>query len=163
MPLYTGAAKATSPSYGVLNAGSLQQIPRSLYPGTSFFLFGTRTTAQLPLALDNVTAETPKAGQASVSMSLAQTLSSIVPNLGVELFLNANPSAANFQLQEADTDADAFYITPAPSTYTISAFTQVGAIWVARADIGTVGSNFVRLLCNANPNAVGVIARLTMQ
>jgi hypothetical protein len=166
MPLYTGAAKAIAPAYNTLVGASFQQIPRALYPGTSAYLFGTRKTAQLPPASDNVSFETPGAGQASIPVDMGSQGGanvSIVPNVGLELIFNANPGAFNIQVQEADTDADGCFITPAPAAFTITAATQVGAFWVARVDLGTIGSGLVRLLCSANPNAVGILAKLTMQ
>lgn len=155
MPFYPGVALAT-------NVNSTPP-PYCLSPGDSFYLLGTPTNTRRSIGPDNVTGETPIAGQASDRVAIAHLHPSIVPNVGVELIFSANPGAFNLQLQEADSDADGLFITPSPAAFTITSATLVGALYVARVDVGTFGSRFIRMLCSLNPNAVAIIARITLQ
>ena len=162
MPLYTGQAGQTVPNYG--SGSPPQALPLALHPGGSAYLFGVRTNSANPLGPGNIAAEKPASGASSLAVCLAQSAKvSVVPNVGLEIIFSANPGAFNLQLQETDTDADGCYITPSPSAFTITAATQIGVQYVARVDLGTIGSRFARLNVNSNPNNVGIIARLTMQ
>jgi hypothetical protein len=156
MPLYPGVAQAITPS---------AQVPLAVYPGCTAYLFGVQTDKYKPIGDNNVTGESPTSGQASISVALASAIiGSLVRNVGVELIFNGNPGAANFQIQESDTDADGMFVTPSPAAFTVTTFTQVGTNWIARVDIGTIGSKFVRILASANPNSatVTVIAKINL-
>jgi hypothetical protein len=157
MPFYPGASGATTPT---------AQVPSSIYAGGWAYLFGVPTISNEPPGDSNISGETPTAGEASVAVALAPAMiGSIVRNVGVQLLFSANPGAFNIQVQEADTDADGFYLTPAAAAYTITAATEIGSTgkYVARADLGAIGSQFIRLFCDANPNAVSIVAKVVLQ
>lgn len=155
MPNYTGAAGST-----VL----APTPPPDLVVGDSVFLFGTiGTGTQLPPVDATVAAETPAVGQASISAAVAPDSGQVSVAYSVEIKWTANPGAATVLVQEADTDADAFYITPSNTTYTISTFATVGTVFVARADFSPTGGKFVRVKVSANPNAAALTVKLTKQ
>jgi hypothetical protein len=156
MPSYLGQPQE-SQTYDGHNVACLN-------PGGRIYLFGVRTNPAQPIGDGNVSFEVPVADLASIEVALVQPFMSILANVGLELIFNANPGAFNIQVQEADTPADGCYITPSPSAFTITASTNEGANWVARVDLGTIGSKFVRLLVVTWPNAaVGLTAKLTLQ
>lgn len=158
MPAYLGVAQAVA--YDGHNVASLRR-------GSRGYFFGTRTNPAQPLGDGNITAEIPTVGESSIEFCLAKDEkdgSGIYPNVGIELLFSANPGAFNIQLQEADTPADGLYITPTPNAFTITAVAQVGntGFYAARVDLGTIGSRFIRLFVSALANAVGLIAKVTV-
>lgn len=143
MPNYGGPANSTSvgPTYG---SGSNPAGPIRLAPGDSVFLFN---------------AEQPAVPQASVEVFLPQPNSpGAAQSVSMEVFFSGAPGAFSLQLQEADTNTDAFFITPANVTYTITAVT---ANQTARADLSPTGGKFLRALLNSRANAVNCTVKLT--
>lgn len=155
MPAYPGAALATVP---------LAQAVTALYPGQSIYLFGvpTVTTAPVPPLDDtNVAFETVTAGESSISVSLATGLpGNPPPMVCVEISFSAAPGAFELDIQEADTDADAFYILmTANSAYKV---TSVNATtFIARADLSPTGGKFMRVTIPTLTNAVKCKVKLT--
>ena len=157
MPNYPGVANATVPAYP-----SPANLPRGLMQGDSIFLFGLQSAADksIPISDMNVAGESPAPPQASIAaqMSPVAGMNGPQPAYSIEIQFSGAPGAFNIQVQEADTDADAKYITPSNAAYTV---TVVTANNVARADLTTGAGKFVRVLLSARTNAVSLIAKLT--
>ncbi len=156
MPAYPGVAGATVPAVtGVPVVG--------LYPGQSCFLFGvpTSTTPPIPPLDDsNITYEEVPAGTASIAVSLAGGVDSHGPAaVAVQIQFDSAPGTFEIDVQEADTDADAFYVTMSATAYQI---TSVNATtFIARADFSPTGGKFMRLFVKALANDADLIAKLT--
>jgi hypothetical protein len=83
------------------------------------------------------------------------------PGLMVQVFANANPGAAEIDVQDAAVDADGAYQTPTGSAaYKMTVWTQEGAIWTSFSEL-IPEAKFVTLLIVANPNAVAFWAKAT--
>jgi len=98
--------------------------------------------------------------QASIAASIGPVagINGPQPAISVEIRFAGAPGAFNVQVQEADTDADAFYITPSNPAYTM---TVVTAQNVARADLTTGAGKFIRILLGSRTNAVAMTAKVT--
>lgn len=157
MPNYPGVANATAPAYVVP-----QQAPRGIGPGDSIYLFGVQAAADksIPISDQNVAGETPGVPQASIAAAIQPTASfqAAQPAISVEIRFAGVPGAFNVQVQEADTDADAFYITPSNLAYTM---TVVNSQNIARADLTTGAGKFIRILLSSRTNAVAMTAKVT--
>jgi hypothetical protein len=154
MPNYPGVANATVSAKSNLS-------PLAIAKGDSAYLFGVLAAGatQLPVNDGNVAGETPAAPQASIAIHLAPTSEGgPAPMITIEGLFSGAPGAFNVQIQEADTDADAFYITPSTSTYTITA---VGANNQFRVDLSPTGGKFLRVLLSSRTNAVSFICKAT--
>jgi hypothetical protein len=136
MPSYPGTANSTTPVISPPNF-----LPGALFPGDSTLLFN---------------AEQPASPQASVAVYLPVKEGGPAPAISVEVLFSGAPGAFSVQVQEASTDADGFYITPAASAYTISA---VNANNVARADFIPTGGGLVRVLLTRT-NAVNCTVKV---
>jgi hypothetical protein len=116
---------------------------KAVYPGDQEFLFNT---------------EQPSAGTASQQVCLANAPNATsLPGVAVEISFSAAPGAFNVQVQEADTDIDAAYIT-IPTTGTITA---VSANNFARVEFPTLKTKFLRILLSSRTNAVNLTAKVT--
>ncbi len=126
------------------NYNTLAAIPiPAIYPGDQFLLFN---------------AEQPTAPQASQQVCLANAPNATsLPGVAVEISFSAAPGAFNVQVQEADTDIDAAYIT-IPTTGTITA---VSATNFARVEFPTLKAKFLRILLSSRTNAVNLTAKVT--
>lgn len=158
MPLYPGVANAIAPV--VSNNSGL-----ALNPGDSVYLLGTLTagSTQLPVGDNNVTPEAVAAGVSSISACISgRKEAGGPPAVSLMLIFDANPGVFNVQLQEASTDADGCFLTPTAAAYTITAATQKGSRWVAFVDDIPTGGKFMRVLVSLNPNAVNILAKLTL-
>ena len=157
MPNYPGVANATVPSYVVP-----QQAPRGILPGDSVYLFGVQANADksIPISEANVVGEQPAPPQASIAAGLppAANFQPAQPAISIEIRFSGAPGAFNVQVQEADTDADAFYITPSNLAYTM---TVVNGQNIARADLTTGAGKFIRILLSSRTNAVAMTAKVT--
>lgn len=157
MPSYPGAAGAFAPVQS-------NQSPIVAQKGEGVYVLGQLATGatQLPVNDTNVAFEAAPAGatQASIAVDLQPTLEdSPAPGIYVEIHYNGAPGAAEtIQVQEADTDADGFYLTPAAAAYTISVF---NANNVARTDLIPTGGRFVRVLRTKGANAVGCTVKVS--
>jgi hypothetical protein len=115
----------------------------AIYPGDQFLLFN---------------AEQPAPGQASQQVCLANAPNATsLPGAAVEIFFSAAPGAFNVQVQEADTDTDAAYIT-IPTTGTI---TTVSGTNFARVEFPTLKAKFLRVLLSTRTNAVNLTVKVT--
>jgi hypothetical protein len=137
MPEYPGVDGATTPTVA---------LPVALYPGDSVLLWNAEHVQ-------------PSVAEASIAFTLPQatgvgTLAAVV----FELLFGGAPGSFEMDIQEADTDADAFYIMPTPAAYKITA---VNANQIARSDILTWGGRFGRVYFPTLTNDVLVTVRAT--
>jgi hypothetical protein len=161
MPNYPGAPGATSPAASNLSPIALQR-------GESQYVFGVlaASATQLPVNDTNV-ADEAAAGQNAVQASIACNLQAgsegePVPMVTVEVSFPAAPGAGeSIAIQESDTDADAFYITPSNTAYTIATFTNNSGRYVARADLSPTGGRYMRLVRTKGANAVAIRAKIS--
>lgn len=155
MPNYPGVANAVVPAFT-----QPAFLPTQILPGDSAFLFGVKAAADkaIPLSDMNVAGETPTPPQASVAIGIGvgAGMNNAPPMVTFEFRFSGAPGAFNIQIQEADTDADGNYITPAAAAYTITA---VNANNVARVDLSPTGGKFMRVLLSTRTNAVSLIAK----
>jgi hypothetical protein len=153
MSNYLGVASATVP---VVSSNS----GMNLCKGESQYVFGVLAagSTQLPVNDNNVAGEQPAAPQASISVNLEGQMGDPPPMVTVEGRFSGAPGAFGVQIQEADTDADAFYITPAAAAYTVTA---VNANNVFRVDLSPTGGKFMRILLASRTNAVNFTAKIT--
>jgi hypothetical protein len=154
MPQYPGIAGATVPVQS--NAS-----PIALQKGEYVYVFGvlSSTATQLPVNDTNVASETLVAGTASIAVDLQAQMGDPPPMVCVELHFDGAPGAFEVDIQEADTDADAFYILPSATAYTVNVV--VAATQNARVDLSPTGGKFMRLLLKTLTNAVKVRAKIT--
>jgi len=155
MPNYPGAAGATVPVQS--NAS-----PIALQKGESVYVFGVLAAGatQLPVNDNNVAFEAASALaiQPSIAIDLQPSETNAPPMVCVEVHTNGTPGAAeSIAVQEADTDADGFYITPTNAAYTIA----VGASGFARSDLSPTGGKFMRVSRTKGANAVGATVKIT--
>lgn len=153
MPNYPGAGAATVP---VASNAS----PIALSKGDSQYLFGILAAGatQLPVNESNVAGESPAPPQASIAVHLMPQDSGPPPMVTIEGRFSGAPGAFNVQIQEADTDADAFYITPSNAAYTVTAVTATN---IFRVDLSPTGGKFLRVLLSARANAVSFTCKAT--
>jgi hypothetical protein len=157
MPQYPGAAGSFT--FVSSNSSGLQ-----IESGEQVYVLGAlaASATQLPINDSNVTFEAAPAGatESSISVNIQSgNKSEPVPLVCVEIRYNGAPGAGEtIQIQEADTDADGFYITPAAAAYTVSAFNANNA---ARVDLSPTGGKFMRVLRTKGANAVGCTVKIT--
>lgn len=157
MPNYPGVANATVPSYP-----SPANLPRAISQGDSIYLFGLQSNADksIPISDMNVVGETPAPPQASIAVGIppAAGVNGPQPAISVEIGFSGPPGAFNVQIQEADVDADASYITPSNAAYTMTVVTAQNK---ARADLTTGAGKFIRILLSSRANLVAMTAKVT--
>ncbi len=154
IPKYPGVAGSTAPPTA---AGPFAS---ALSPGASVFLFGLPVTTPPIISDSNVTPEAVAVGEASAAACIdTGGVRTGPPSVGVELQFSGAPGAFEVDVQEADTDADAFYVTPTNATYQITAVNA--ATQIARADLSPTGGKFIRLYVKALANPVNLRAKLT--
>ena len=156
MPNYPGAPSATAP---VTSNAS----PIALQKGESVYLFGvlSSTATQLPVNDNNVATEAAPAGatQASIAIDIQSQAGDPPPAISIEVRYAAAPGAGeSIAIQEADTDADAFYITPTNAAYTINSFSSQNT---ARTDLSPTGGKFLRVVRTKGANAVACTVKAT--
>ncbi len=81
------------------------------------------------------------------------------PMVTVELHFSGAPGVFELDIQEADTDADAFYILPSAAAYTVSAVNATTQN--ARADLSPTGGKFLRVFMKTLTNAVNCWVKIT--
>lgn len=157
MPNFPGPAAGTAP---FINNASPIALVR---PGESCYLFGqlAASATQLPVNDTNVAGEAASAvsPQASIAVLLPAAEQSGPPAVSVEVAYPSAPGAGeSIAIQEADTHADAFFITPSNPVYTISAFSTTN---VARVDLSPTGGKFLRVTRTKGANAVTCTVKVT--
>ena len=158
MPPYQGSSGSSTLPTGA--PGIVNSAP-PLGRGESIYLFGILSAAatQLPPNPTNVIGETPAVPQASVSVNIGDYQEvGPAPGVSLEGQFSGAPGAFSLQIQEADTDADIFFITPAAAPYTVSV---VSANNVFRVDLIPTGGRFMRALLASRANAVSLILKIT--
>ena len=136
-----------------------------LNKGSYEYIFGSHATVftQEPVNDTNVTFETTGVVSGAVISSTSINIQSgqgagPAPSISVELHYNGTPGTGeSVVIQEADTDADGFYITPSNAAYTIASATAI----VSRSDISPTGGRFIRLQRTVGANAVGMTAKIS--
>lgn len=153
MPPYPGVALATVPVAS--NASPIQ-----LQKGESCYLVGKLAAGatQLPVNDQNVAGE--NFAGASIAVNLQPGSESMPPPMvTLEFHFAAAPGAGeSFAIQEADTDADAYYITPTNSAYTVATFNANG---VARVDLSPTGGKFLRIFRTVGANNLSCTVKAT--
>ena len=143
MGQYPGALGATVP---VASNAS----PLMLAKGDSCYVVGVLKSGatQLPINEGNVAVEEfgpADAYNTSIAVGIAGgEITSVCPAISVEVHFDSAPGTFELDVQEADTDADAFYILPSTAAYkitTVNATTQN-----ARTDLQTSMGKFIRVL-----------------
>jgi hypothetical protein len=156
MPKFPGAVGGTSFVQSNASPITLKN------PGDSAYVYGllAASATQLPVCEANVAFEAaPAAAQASIAVLLAAIESGAPPAVAVEILYAAAPGAGEIiAIQEADTHADAFFITPSNGAYTVNAFNANNG---ARVDLSPTGGKFMRVLRTPGANAVGCTVKIT--
>lgn len=140
-------------------------LPTVLFPGDEVYVFGTMVyvpgRSQKPDD-SNVQFEAVTLDERSIAVALApRPGGGAVPGVMVQVVANANPGAAEIDVQDAAVDADAAYLTQTTSTaYKLTTWTQEGAVWVSTTQLQPEGGHFITLLVVANPNAVSFTAKI---
>lgn len=138
MPPYPGVALASVPVAS--NASPIQ-----LQKGESCYVVGKLAAGatQLPVNDQNVAGE--NFAGASIAVELAGGSEALPPAfVSVEARYAGAPGAGeSLAIQEADTDADAFYVTPAATPYTLATFSANN---VGRSDLPSTGGRFLRVV-----------------
>lgn len=133
------------PNYpGTLNSATVSPVPSNgMGIGDSLLLFS---------------AEQPAAPQASISFTPMFTNTEYAPAFTFEVLFSGAPGAFSLTIQEADTDADIFYIVPTNAAYTLNA---VSGNQVVRSDLIPFGGRFGRVNLVSRANGVNITVRVT--
>jgi hypothetical protein len=153
LPIYNGSGS---------NSLTRNPVPPTvLYPGDSKYLFGVSPNTPGTISTpndDNVEAETLVDGNASIAICLApRPGGGAPPGLMVQVFMTADPGAAEVDVQDAAVDADGAYIT----VDQITVFTNNGSVYVAWTELEPEAGAFIRVACVLNPNAVSMVVKAT--
>lgn len=146
-------------------AGSFTQVnsnqsPVELSKGQYHYLLAKGAAGETQLYNTQPTFETTvNATEASQAVVLTSQEGNPAPSVSVEISYASAPGAGEtIAIQEADTDADAFYITPSNPAYTVSSFNSNN---VARVDLSPTGGKFMRVLRTPGANNVGCRVKVT--
>lgn len=152
---YPGASGATVPVASSLSGQSLEK-------GDSIYLFGVLAAGATQLPINDTNAGYEAASALAIQPSISVNIQGAAevqpaPGISVEISFPSAPGAGeSIAIQEADTDADAFYTTPTNATYTIGTFTtSASGVVVARGDFIPTGGKFMRAQRTKGANAVG--------
>jgi hypothetical protein len=100
-------------------------------------------------------AEQPAVPQASIEFALPPNPRTLGAALSVEVSFSGAPGVFEVDLQEADTDADANFVSNATT------ITAVNAGNVGRQDYANITGQFVRILLKTRTNAVNALIKIT--
>lgn len=109
----------------------------------------------------SIQAEQPAPPQAGAQVCIVpRVYGGVAPAIAIEIIFTGDPGtqAGAIQVQEADSDADANYLTPAAAAYTIATAAGTNAY---RVDLINTGGRFLRVRLAARANAVGFVVRAT--
>jgi len=155
MPAYPGLLNDDTPLTYPSTNGRLTPAPQGLSRGGFTWLFGVVSVPQIPPAFENLQALVPIASnRASVQIGNALPLESI----SVEVEFSAAPGVFEIDIQDADTDADAFY-QQIPN----AKITAVSAQNVARFELNPFTGKFIRVVLKSLTNNVGIRLKVTGQ
>lgn len=155
MGIYPGVTGAIVPVQSNLS-------PIALSKGDSAYVWGVLAAGatQLPINESNVAVEEIAAGTASLAVVLtAGEPGSPPPMVCIEIHFDSTPGVFEVDIQEADTDADAFYTTPTNAAYTVNAVNAT--TFNVRVDLSPTGGKFMRLFMKTLPNDADVWAKVT--
>lgn len=155
MGLYPGVGGAIVPVQSNLS-------PLQLQKGESTYVWGvlSASATQLPINEGNVAVEEVAQGTASLAVNIADGApGNGPPMICVEIHFDSTPGVFEIDIQEADTDADAFYITPTAAAYTVT--TVNATTFNVRVDLSPTGGKFMRLFMKTEPNDSDVWAKIT--
>lgn len=153
--IYPGIAGATVPAASNVS-------PIGLQKGESCYVWGTLAAGatQLPINEGNVAVEEVAQNTASIAVNLQAGSETMPPPMvTIEIHFDSTPGVAEIDIQEADTDADAFYITPTNAAYTVVPSTT--SPFNTRVDLSPTGGKFMRLYMKTLPNDADVWAKIT--
>lgn len=94
----------------------------------------------------------------SAQVALAPNFSSGKVRCAVEIIFSGNPGTFAANLQTADTDADANYVSIAAGAI---ANAQMNGTYVARLEIADVIAHFARIYIGTLPNNVSATAKIS--
>ncbi len=146
MPVYPGQLNSDVSLTFPFTGGLLTPAPQGLSRGGFTWLVGTVVypTTQ-PAAFESLVAPVAST-RAAVQIGNALPLQA----LSIELEFSAAPGAFELDIQDADTDADAFY-----QAIPNAAITVVSAQNIARFELNPFAGKFVRVFMKTLTNAVG--------
>lgn len=150
MPPYQGTANSLTTN---------PVIPQSLAsPGDVAWVWGTLPVqnSTFDASVNAVTSEnTPANGTASqpVYVGPSPGPTGVAPLVDVEIIFDQNPGAINLQVQCAEGDSDAEYLTPSNPQFTITAVVNKGTKYIATASFLPLNAPFARLLQSSVANA----------
>lgn len=147
--------------------GSTTQVnsnvsPEACHKGMHTYVFGKTATGDTQLYNTQPAFETTAlAVESSKAVCIESMQGDPPPAISVEVSYASAPGAGeSIAIQEADTDADAFYITPNNSAYVIPG-SALNAYNIARVDLSPTGGRFLRLQRTVGANNVGCRAKIT--
>jgi hypothetical protein len=114
--------------------------PTALWPGEFAYLFN---------------AESPAAPQASDRVAIGNKDMNYPASISVEVQFSAAPGAFELDVQDADTDADAYY-----QNVSGGQLTAVSAAFTGRIELVPIKGRFLRVRLASLDNAVQVTARV---
>jgi len=94
----------------------------------------------------------------SAQIALAPNFSSGKLRCAVEIIFSGNPGTFAANLQTADTDADADYVSIAAGAI---ANAQMNGTWVARIELADLVAKFARIYIGTLPNSVTATAKIS--
>lgn len=152
MPAYGSPTPNTPSPAALLNTLTLNPVPGPTLasPGDIGWVWGILPAGQLnDFSVNAVTPEnTPANGTASepVYVGPSPGLTGVPPLVDCEIIFDANPGAINLQVQCADGDSDAEYLTGSNAAFTMTTTTQHGTKWIVTTSFNPANAPFVRLL-----------------
>lgn len=153
MPPYPGVVAASVPVASNLS-------PIQLQKGESIYVVGKLAAGATQLPVNDLNVVGENFAGASIAVNLAGGSESLPPAfVAVEIRFPGVPGAGeSIAIQEADTDADAFYATPVAASYTVATF---NANNVARTDLPSTGGKFLRIFRTVGANNLACTIKIT--
>jgi hypothetical protein len=163
MPPYPGPINDDTPLFPGLNAIKGQNffVPalEGLSRGGFTWLFGVRSTPQVPAAFESFQGKTPVAS-VPVAVQIANGLP--LESVSIEVEFSGTPGAFELDIQDADTNADAFFqqiqVSGAGAKITV-----VSAANTARIEFNPFAAKFVRVVLASLTNNVGIRVKVSGQ
>lgn len=113
------------------------------------------TLSGSPVTVWNAETVPATGGNAQISVAVGMHRDAHLPNcFSVEVKFAADPASFAIEVQTADTNEDAYYVTKATLN------TGLNATFAGRIEVTNVVAKFVRLRMATKTNAVAVTARL---
>lgn len=143
----------------LLGLGPAYQVgkPLQLMPKTCVYLYGLTSTSGFN---QSVTGEQPATGTFSQQFQIPVSDQQGSRNLAFTLSWPSNPGAMNIQIQDADQDVAANYVTlPTAGTITTAVQAPGSGNFIARVELNPWQANFGRLYVQTQTaNAVNLTA-----